>query len=153
MSPPRDVRTMDLFAWEPPVLVHRFDEHRVRAATLRDRISLAVAETLKEAEVPRKNVAESMSAWLGEEVSENMLNAYASQAREDQTPSLLRAWGLAHATNDLRVFQMVVEDFGHAVIDRKWLPWVEVGQLADKKDEFDRAFDAARRNARRGIKP
>ncbi|MDE1149678.1 MAG: DNA transposition protein [Azospirillaceae bacterium] len=153
MAHPKDKTTLDLFEWQPPQIVHRFEEIRVRAATLRQRVSLAVAETLKQAEGERDAIATQVSDWLGETVTLNMLDAYASQAREDHSIPVVRLLGLIHATGDLRVLQMMAEMFGHSVIDNKWLPWVEVGQLADKKDEFDRAFDAARRQARKAMRP
>lgn len=151
--PPRDAQTLDLFSWEPPVLVRRFAEERVRAASLRARISLAVTETLKEADRPRDEIAQAMTDWLGEEVSKNMLDAYASQAREDQTISLLRVLALIHATGDVRILQMAAEMFGFAVIEQRYLGWVEVGQLADRKERIDRSFDAARRLAKKGMRP
>ncbi len=151
--PPRDSRTPDLFSWEPPTLVRRFEETRVRAASLRQRIALAVAETLKECGRPRDEVARRMSEWLGEEVSRSSLDAYAAQSREDHTISLLRVLALLHATGDVRLLQMAAELFGRSVIEDRFLPWVEVGQMADKKDEFDRAFDAARRAAKKGMRP
>lgn len=153
MAPPRDPRTLSLFDWEPPQLVKRFEDVRVRAASLRQKLSMGVAETLKGADIDRDQIAAEMSEWLGEEVSKNLLDAYASQAREDHSISLLRLLALIHATGDLRILQMMAEMFGHSVIENRFLPWVEVGQLADKKDEFDRAFNAARYQARKGIKP
>lgn len=144
-----DKNTLDLLAWEPPALVERFEETMVRAASLRARIAKAVAETLKAAPMPREQIAGKMSAWLGEDVSKHMLDAYASEAREEQTIGYLRVLALFHVTGDARLLQLGAEMFGHSVIDDKFLPWVEVGQLSDTKDEVDRAYDAARRNARR----
>lgn len=143
-------RTLDLLNWQPPQLVRRFEEQRVRAATLRARIARAVSETLKDCVQTRAAVAAAMSEWLGEEITVNMLNAYASEAREDHTIPFLRLLALVHATDDVRLLQIGAELFDHAVIEGRFLRWVEVGQMADKKDEFDRAFDAARRQARRG---
>lgn len=146
---PGDKTTLDLLAWEPPELVERYEEMTVRAASLRARIAKAVSETLKEAEDSREDIAVRMSEWLGEDVSKNMLDAYASEAREEQTIPFLRVLALLHATGDVRLLQLGAEMFGHSVIDDKYLPWVEVGQLADTKVDVDKAFDAARRNARR----
>jgi hypothetical protein len=147
--PPRDTRTLDLFDdWQPPEVVHRFDDHMVRAANLKNKISLAVAETLKGSELTREAISDAMVDWLGEGMSKNLLDAYASQAREEHVISLLRLIALIHATGDLRILQMIAELFDHSVVDDRYLPWIEVGQLAERKDEFDRAFDAARRHAR-----
>ncbi len=149
----RDTRTLDLLTWEPPQLVRRFEERRVRAASLRDRISLAVAETLKECGMSRDEVAQRMSEWLGEEVSKNTLDAWASQARDDHTPSFLRVLALVHATGDVRLLQMGADQFGQSVVENRYLPWVSVGQLADKKEEMDKAFEVARRMAKKGVMP
>ena len=37
------------------------------------------------------------------------------------------------------------------VVAERWLKWVEVGQLADKRDEIEKSFESARRDARRGV--
>ena len=99
--------------------------------------------------MPREQIAAKMSEWLGKDVSKHMLDAYASEAREEQTIPFLRVLALLHVTGDVRLLQLGAELFDHSVIDDKYLPWVEVGQLADTKDDVDKAFDAARRNARR----
>lgn len=144
-----DNHTLDLLSWEPAAVVERYDEERVRASSLRARIAKAVSETLKEATAPREEIAMHMSHWLGEEVSKNMLDAYASEAREEQTISFLRLLALVHVTGDVRLLQLGAEMFGHSVIDDKYLAWVEIGQLADTKNEIEKALDAAKRNARR----
>ncbi len=149
--PPRDDKTLDLLGWTPPeVQVWRSDEPDVRSASLRDRISRAVALTLRECSKTREELAEEMSAWLGEEVAKASLDGYASQAREDHTVSFLRLPAPCHATGDTRLWQLGAELFGKTVIDDADLPWVEVGRLAVTKEEIGKALDAARRTARRG---
>ena len=44
------------------------------------------------------------------------------------------------------------KDFRLAQVLKLFAPF-EVGQLADRKEEFDRAFDAAKRAARKGLRP
>lgn len=146
-----DRQTLDLLAWEPPEIVGRFDEVRVRASSLRSRIAKGIAQTLKECGMPREQVARNMSDWLGagEEVSKNMLDAYASEAREEQTISLLRVAALIHVTGDVRLLQLIAEMFGHSVIEDRYVAWVEIGQLSDTREEIEKALDAAKRNARR----
>jgi hypothetical protein len=145
----RDGRTLDLFTdWQPPEVVQRFDDTRVRAPGLRQKLAMGVAETLKASEIDRESIAGAMAEWLGEDVSKNLLDAYASQAREEHVISLCRLIALIHATGDLRILQMIAEMFGHSVVEDRFLPWIDVGQLAERKDELDRAFDAARRSAK-----
>ena len=146
----RDGTTLDLLSWEPPRLVRRFEEQEVRAASLRSRIAHAVSATMKESEQSREAIAEAMSAWLGEEVSAHMLNAYASEAREDHTIPYMRLLALVQVTGDTRLLQLGAELFGTSVVEDRWLPWVEVGQLADKKQDVESAFESALRAARRG---
>ncbi|ANK79418.1 MAG: hypothetical protein TEF_00395 [Rhizobiales bacterium NRL2] len=152
MARRRDQQTMDLFAWEPPKLVARYDEQRVRAADLRIRIARAISETLNDCDLDRSEVAKAMSEWLGEPVSKSTLDAYASPAKEEHTISYLRLMALVHVTGDRRLLQIAAEPLGWSVIEDRWLPWVEVGQLADAKEDLDRHYDMARRLARKGIR-
>lgn len=148
----RDDRTLDLLAWEPPALVDRFDETSVRAATLRARIAHAVSATMKDCRLAREEIARRMSDWLGEKVTKNMLDAYASEAREAHTIPFLKLLALVHVTRDVRLLQLGAELFDRSVVEDRWLPWVEVGQLADRKEDIDSAFQSARRMARKGAR-
>ncbi|SBW13053.1 Phage-related DNA transposition protein(B) [uncultured Alphaproteobacteria bacterium] len=151
MARPGDT-TLDLFSWEPPQLVKRFAPEITRGASIRSMSARAVSAAMKDSGKTRAEIAEQMSDILGEDITENMLNAYASEAKEAHTIPHHRLHALALATLDPRLLQPTAEAIGCAVIDERYLPWVEVGQLADKKDEIDRAFDATRRAARRGMR-
>ncbi|WP_316978009.1 DNA transposition protein [Shumkonia mesophila] len=148
-----DRQTMDLLDWQPPTLVKRYEEQTVRASTLRARVAHAVSATLRDSGRDRDEVAAEMGAWLGENVTRNMLDAYASEARREHTIPFLRLLALVHVTGDVRALQLAAEPFGHSVIEDRFLPWVEVGQLAIKKEEIARELDAAHRIARKGGKP
>lgn len=148
---PRDARTPDLFDWRPTEpLVATYSPALVRGASLRARISRAVSVTLQDAERGRDEIASAMSAWLGEDCSRHMLDAYASEAREDHTISYLRLLALAQVTGDVRPLQLGAELSGHVVVDGKALPWIEVGQLAELRRRIEREYTAARRAARTG---
>ncbi len=96
-------RQLDLLSdWTPPAPTVAFDDSAVRAATLDGRISRAIGVALKDAGVTRDVIARRMTEYLGEPVSKNMLDAYASQARQDHAISLSRFVGLLHATRDQR---------------------------------------------------
>jgi len=146
----RDTETLDLLSWRPAEeMVRRYKPERVRAASLRILIAHAVAETLRDSTLNRFAVAERMSAYLGEAVSKNMLDAYASASREEHSISYLRLLALVHATGDVRPLQIGAELLGHSVIDDRYLSWVEVGQLGEAKEEITKNYDAALRTARR----
>lgn len=140
-----DSRTLDLLGWQPPAPVKRFAEEKVRAASLRGAIAKAVGVALKECGKDRDTVATEMAAYLGEDVSRNMLDAYASEAREEHVISLVRFIGLVHATGDHRLLQVLAELFGLAVIPQRYLPAIEAEILADKIEELQQRHKMARR--------
>lgn len=141
---------LDLLSWDPPEVVERYEDADVRASSIRARTARAVSQTLKDCNRRRGEIADEMSRWLGEPVSKQMLDAYASEAREDHVIPFPRLIALVHVTGDARPLQMAAEMVGRSVIDDRWLPWVRVGQLADVKDNVNRELSTSRRQARRG---
>ncbi|MEG9884150.1 MAG: hypothetical protein V6Z86_05955 [Hyphomicrobiales bacterium] len=146
----RDPLTLDLFAWTPPPVTRRFEAVQVRAAGLRGSLARAVATSLKECGRTREDVARDMTAYLGEDVPKTMLDAYASQAREDHTISALRLVALIHATRDIRLLNLIADLFGWAVVPQKYLPAIEEAVLADKIEELSRRKTRARQNWKAG---
>lgn len=149
MSPRRPITGQaDLLDWQPPEPVVRFEEPAVRAATIAQRIGRGVAAALRDCDAPRKEIARRMGEYLGAEVSPNMLDAYASQARADHTISAARLMALLHATRDRRLLELLAEPLGWAVIERKHLPLIQVAALREQEDELRRAREALTRQAR-----
>jgi hypothetical protein len=145
MAQRHDRRTLDLFDWQPPVVAVRFeDEAAVRAASVAGRLSRAVSVTLKEAANDREAVATAMSEYTGEDISKHMLDAYASQARETHNITLVRAFGLLHATGDARIFGTELRRFDLAVIPARYLAAVEEAQWADQEERARQKRQAAR---------
>ncbi len=139
---------LDLLDWTPPQATVRFDDAAVRAATIHGRISRAIGAALKDCGVERAEIARRMTAFLGEPVSTNMLNAYASQAREDHAISVPRFIALMMATGDRRLLQMLAEDQGWAVIEKKHLPLIELAAVQDKLAELEVHRAALKRRVR-----
>lgn len=151
MAPRRDRLTPDLFDWKPPPVAVRFqDEAAIRAASVAGRLSRSVAVVLRESDADREAVAARMSEYLGEEVSKNMLDAYASQAREAHNISLARAFALLHATDDARIFGTELERFGLAIIPRRFLAAVEEAMWTEQ-EEHARQKRLAARNRWKGV--
>ncbi len=152
MAPRRaPVDQMDLLAWQPPQPVRQFDEQRVRGVSIRERLSRAVSAALKDADargVTREEVAQRMTDYLGERVSLNALNACASQAREDHSISATRLMALLHATGDQRLVQLLVEPFGWAVIERKYLALIELAQVQEQAAALEKRSRDLRNRAR-----
>lgn len=137
----KDDRTGDLLSWQPPEVVKRYDEQRIKTATMRARIAHAVSETLSESTFNRDDIASKMSEFLGEEVSKHMLDAYASEAREDHTISYVRLLALIHVTGDVRPLQIGAEMFGHLVVDDKYMKFIELGMQVERGEHIQRAHD------------
>lgn len=150
MSRPRDTRTFDLLAWEPHKPAKAFAPEKVRAATLRAMMCRAVAAALKECGKERDQVAAEIGDFLGEACGKSMLDAYASEAREDHAIPLVRFLGLVHATGDIRLLQVLANQFGWAVVPQKYLPAIEESIIADKIEELQQRRALARKSWKGG---
>lgn len=145
-----DTLTLDLLDWQPPEIAAAFPEEKVRAATLRGRMAKAVSVSLRECGLERAEVARRMGAYLGgEQVSENMLDNYASEARADTTISVPRLLALVHVTGDLRLLQVLADPFGQVVVDKRYVSIIRAQQMRDKSLELARMAKAEARRARR----
>ena len=147
---PQPMLPLEFTPWQPPRPVARFEDQAVRASTLAGRIARAVATTLRESRIGREDIAACMSEFLGKRVTSNMLNAYASQAREDQAISVERFVALLHATQDRRLLELMAEPFGWSVVDRAQVALISLSAVREQQDELRRAADALKRQARQG---
>ena len=145
----RDILTGDLLSWEPPAV--RFDAPAVRAQTLNARFARAISRAMKDCSAPREEIAERMSEYLGETVSRNMLDAYASEARESHQINLPRFAALIHATEDYRLLSVLPELFGFAVMPAEYEEIIELHRLEEAEREIAarKAALAAKWRARR----
>lgn len=143
----KDTLTLDLLTdWKPPEVTVAFEEGHVRAANLKSRIALAVAAALRDCELNRDAVADSMSAFLGEKVSRNMLNAYASPSREDHIINIPRYLALADATGDAqRLLQALAAPFGLSVVENRFVPAIRDAMLTDRIEELQEQRKVQRR--------
>lgn len=142
---PRHPDQLDLLGWAPSEPVVAYDPRTVRAASLAASMSKAVSQSLKSCGRSREQVAERMSAYLDEQVSKTMLDAYASEARDEHIINIVRFIALVEATNDRRLLEFIAELFGWAVIERRYLPAIELAERLERRAEMDREIDAARR--------
>jgi hypothetical protein len=148
--PPRPSRNqMDLLEWQPPQ-PERFDEPKVRAASVGARISRAVAAALADCDLSREEIAQQLGAYLGEAVSPNVLNAYASQAREGHKIAACRLLALVHVTGDRRLLELLAEPFGWTVIERRFLKMIELAAVREQEDELRRQRLALSRQVKSG---
>ena len=139
---------LSLLGWTSPQAELAFAEAAVRGCTLDARISRAVSVALQECGKSRAAVAREMSAFLAEDVSAAMLDAYASVARAAHRISVSRLMALVHATGDRRLLQLLAEPMAWAVIERRHLPLIEVAMIREHEDELRRKREALMRKAR-----
>lgn len=149
-----DSGTLDLFTWEPrvPSAPEGTDvpaEPKPVGRGLADRISLAVAEALRDCDLPRDEVARRMKDFLGEPVPVHSLNGYASQGRPDHNISYARLVALAHATGRLDLLDLGARALGARVVHARYVPAIESAIERDRAKELRRAAEEAERAADR----
>lgn len=150
-----DTKTLELFGWEPKSpKIPTYPHEVVRAATLGGIVSRAVSKTLLDVRdrednpKDRDEVAALMTAYLGEDVPKNMLDGYASQAREAHNIPVTRAMALMHATEDYRLLVLMAQEFDLAVVPKRYEHAVREAILAEKRDEIEGELRALRRGRR-----
>lgn len=141
--------TLDLLSWTPPETSRSFAAEEVRAASIGTKFCRAMALALKECGKSREEVAEEMSAYLREDVSLAMLNAYTSEARESHVINVTRYVALAHVTGDMRLLNLIAEMFDHVVIPRKFERLAQAFITRDRLKELELELDAEMRRAKR----
>ncbi|MEN8723853.1 MAG: hypothetical protein ABF335_13325 [Alphaproteobacteria bacterium] len=145
--------TLDLFGDAEPVAInHTFkhDDPKVKSWSMRGRIARGVAVTLEECALSRAEIAAQMSEFLGADVSEHMLNKYASVSAQEKTISLDRAVALIAVCGDARFLGAELERIGKAIIDARYLAAVEAAYYGQIADEAASKRQAALRDLRKG---
>ncbi|WP_138891117.1 DNA transposition protein [Mycobacterium sp. KBS0706] len=137
--------------WRPAEVVRRFAADLIRSASLAARLCRGLKLALADSEMSRADVASRMSDYLGETVTEAMLNAYVSEARGQHVINAVRLLSFLAVTQDPRPLNALLDEMGWVVIDKKYLPWIEVGMLREQRERLDRDIDFARRRAALGI--
>lgn len=139
----RDKHTDDLFNWQPPRVAAGFEPEKLPGSRLASRISRAVALALKECGRSRAEVAAAMSAALGYAVSEAMLDAYASEAKEGHRITLDRFIALIEATGCTDLLGLVAEPFGHVVVPERFASLIELNLIEEHERKVARVKQAA----------
>jgi hypothetical protein len=144
MPKPRDPNTLDMFTdWEPPQVAVTLPAEVTTGGNLASQSAGAVSRALEASEMSREEVAAGMSKYLGEKISKNMLDAYASEARESHRITLERFIALIHVTGQNGLLGFVAEQFELIVVPQRYSDLIELHFI----EEQERAL-AARKNAR-----
>lgn len=140
----RDPNTLDLYQdYKPEVVVERFEHEETQAFSRAGRLSKAVALALSNAPVSREEIASAMSEFLGERVSKQLLDKYASQAAEEHSISALRLAALIAVTKDVRPLNTLLEELGLIVVPRKYEALLKRETARIAKERFEREEQAA----------
>lgn len=107
-------------------------------------VSSAVARALKEDPRSRAEIAGRVSALLGEDVSRWMLDAYASEAREEHAISAARFFAVIAATERLDILDAIVTRIGGRVLVGEEVHAARLGHLMAKRAEIDAQIRALR---------
>ena len=92
-------------------------------------VAAAVARILREDSRSRQEIAGAMSALLDEEVSPQMLDGYASEARETVNVSAHRLLALIAATDRFDVLDRLVRKIGAALLVGDEIMTAELGHI------------------------
>jgi hypothetical protein len=149
--PVPDPAQPNLLEWQPSRVVRRFAAELIRAASLASRLCRAQKLTLKECGQSRDKVAAGMSAYLGETITEAMLNSYVSESMDAHVVNTVRFIAFIAVTGDHRPLNALLDELNLVVIDKKYLPWIEVGMLREQQEKLNRDVDFARRRAVQGV--
>lgn len=141
--------TDDLLSWSPPEPVKSFPKDRVRAASIAATISRGVSEALKRSGRNRDQVAQEMADYLGENVSPNMLDKYASEAAEEHVINVVRFMALVHATKSRELIQMLAEPFDWAVVEKRHVDAIQLAAALEERERLNRDIDEARQRLKR----
>ena len=139
----RDNATLDLFSgWEPPEIAPRFAPETVRAATLAGRVCRAVSAGLKAAGIDRAEAAARLGAYLGEDISRHMLDAWASEARGKHIAAY-RLFALAALLERPEMLNAALEDSDFMVVPRRFEPLIRRELAREDLRKMERIIEAA----------
>jgi hypothetical protein len=146
----RCTMTADLLAWQPPASTEvRFADPAVtRAASRYAQLCRALSASVADSGLGREEIARRMSDYLGETYTEARLNADTAESKETHIINPIRLEAFCAATGDSRVWSLLLEPLGLAVIERRYLPCIEAAILAEKADEIASALRIAKLKVR-----
>ncbi|WP_137136653.1 hypothetical protein [Rhizobium sp. FKY42] len=121
MARKRDSFSLDLFRdYQPEPVVERFADDQVKAWSLAGKLAKAVALTIEESGMTREQIAADLSEVTKSTVSKATLDAYTSQAKEQNQISAVRLAALVAITGDARALNVLLEEAGLIAIPKKY---------------------------------
>lgn len=140
MSKRRDPHTLDLWRdWTPPEDVSvRFEPDVAKGGTLDVKIARVLSEAMSRSGKPRAQIAKEMSNFLGQSVTENMLDCYASPARRDHKITLERFIALLDVTGCNELLGFVAEFVGFVAVPARYAEVIQLWQTEERLADLER---------------
>jgi hypothetical protein len=132
------------FTFEPPVPASLDAD----LASLDRFVSACVARALKEDHRSREEVAGAMSALMAEDVTRWMLDAYASEARENHNIPTCRFLALIAVTKRFDLLDALVRRIGAAILVGEEIHTARVGHLRQQIADLQQELKATERQAK-----
>lgn len=143
MKKRRDNMTLDIFRDYTPVEVAaRIDPDVSKGGTLDVKIARVLAYAMQKSEMSRGAIADAMSEYLGQRVTENMLDCYASPARRDHKITLERFIALLEVTDCYDLLAFVCEFAGFVAVPERYADIIEIWREDREIEERTRRRDA-----------
>lgn len=111
-------------------------------AGLERRVAASVARALKEDARSREEIAGAVSSMLGEPVTKMMLDAYASEARDNHNVSAGRFMAVIAVTHRYDLFDALVREIGAALLVGEELHLARAGDLRSQIARAQRELKA-----------
>lgn len=142
--------TGDLLTWQPPNVAAGFRD--VRGHDLRTKIADVVGQVLGSAGMSRADIAQAMSARLGANVSKDMLDAYASPAKEGHQITFERLIALCEVTQSVDALGFAAGLMGHVVVPDRYSAIITKHLIAEQRRRLD-ALEAAVDSDLKAVRP
>lgn len=113
-------------------------------AGLSKQIASGCARALKEDTRSRDEIAGHVSALLSEQVSRHMLDAYASEARDEHNVSAARFLALIAATGRFDILDAVISKIGARTLVGEEVHAARLGHLLAAKQQLEDQIKAVR---------
>ncbi|MBP1862172.1 hypothetical protein [Rhizobium herbae] len=139
MTKRRDLNTLDLFRdYQPPEVAARFEPDVAKGGTLDVKIARVLSEAMSMSGKTRERIAAEMSEYLAQNVTENMLDCYASPARRDHKITLERLIALVDVTGCYELLGFICEFSGFVAVPARYAEVIQLWQTEERLADLER---------------
>lgn len=115
----------------------------MKAWSLGGRLAKAIAICIQDSGISREDIAAQMSEITKTPTSKTLLDAYASQAKEQNQISAVRLAALVAITGDARPFNVLLEEAGLIVVPQKYEALLKRERARELRQQLEREEQAA----------